>query len=56
MTYAYSTHVYTQVCTIYNTSVHVVSGIQTWAEDERLYIRYNTDEDIYNIIYIYIYI
>ena len=34
--------------TIYNMSGHVVSDIQTRAEGESLYIRYNTDANVSN--------
>jgi hypothetical protein len=34
--------------TIYNLSGHVVSDIQTRAEGESLYIRYNTDANVVN--------
>jgi hypothetical protein len=36
------------VCTVYNMSGRVVSGIQTQAEGESLYIRYNTDANVVN--------
>ena len=36
------------VCTIYNMSGRVVSDIQTRAEGESLYIRYNTDANFVN--------
>ena len=36
------------VCTIYNMSGRVVSDIQTRAEGESLYIRYNTDTNVVN--------
>jgi hypothetical protein len=36
------------VCTIYNMSGRVVSDIQTRAEGESLYIRYNTDANVVN--------
>ena len=35
-------------CTIYNMSGRVVSDIQTRAEGESLYIRYNTDANVVN--------
>jgi hypothetical protein len=34
------------ICTIYNMSGRVVSDIQTRAEGESLYIRYNTDANV----------
>ena len=37
-----------QICTIYNMSGRVVSDIQTRAEGESLYIRYNTDANVVN--------
>jgi hypothetical protein len=36
------------ICTIYNMSGRVVSDIQTRAEGESLYIRYNTDTNAVN--------
>ena len=39
---------YSVVCTIYNIRVRVVSDIQTRAEGESLYIRYNTDANVVN--------
>jgi hypothetical protein len=39
---------YSVVCTIYNMSGRVVSDIQTRAEGESLYIRYNTDANVVN--------
>jgi hypothetical protein len=36
------------LCTIYNMSGRVVSDIQTRAEGESLYIRYNTDTNVVN--------
>jgi hypothetical protein len=39
---------YTSVSTIYNMSSRVVSDIQTRAEGESLYIRYNTDANVVN--------
>jgi hypothetical protein len=36
------------LCTIYNMSGRVVSDIQTRAEGESLYIRYNTDANVVN--------
>jgi hypothetical protein len=36
------------ICTIYNMSGRVVSDIQTRAEGESLYIRYNTDANVVN--------
>jgi hypothetical protein len=36
------------ISTIYNMSVRVVSDIQTRAEGESLYIRYNTDANVVN--------
>jgi hypothetical protein len=36
------------ICTIYNMSGRVVSDIQTRAEGESLYIRYNTDATVVN--------
>ena len=36
------------VCTVYNMSGRVVSDIQTRAEGESLYIRYNTDANVVN--------
>jgi hypothetical protein len=33
---------------VYNMSGHVVSDVQTWAEGESLYIRYNTDANVVN--------
>jgi hypothetical protein len=36
------------LCTIYNKSGRVVSDIQTRAEGESLYIRYNTDANVVN--------
>ena len=36
------------ICTIYNMSGRVVSDIQTQAEGESLYIRYNTDANVVN--------
>jgi hypothetical protein len=38
----------TVICTIYNMSGRVVSDIQTRAEGESLYIRYNTDANVVN--------
>ena len=38
----------TIICTIYNMSGRVVSDIQTQAEGESLYIRYNTDANVVN--------
>jgi hypothetical protein len=38
----------TLICTIYNMSGRVVSDIQTRAEGESLYIRYNTDANVVN--------
>ena len=38
-----------KLCNIYNMSGHVVSDIQARAEDEILYIRYNTDANVVNI-------
>ena len=38
----------TIICTIYNMSGRVVSDIQTRAEGESLYIRYNTDANVVN--------
>ena len=43
------------ICNIYNMSGHVVSDIQTRAEDEWLYIWYNTDANVvYSLWYSYI--
>ena len=39
---------YSVVCTIYNMSGRVVSDIQTRAEGESLYIRYNTAAHVVN--------
>ena len=39
---------YNEVRTIYNMSGRVVSDIQTRAEGESLYIRYNTDANVVN--------
>ena len=36
------------ICTIYNMSGRVVSDIQTRAEGESFYIRYNTDAHVVN--------
>ena len=36
------------ICTIHNMSGRVVSDIQTRAEGESLYIRYNTDANVVN--------
>ena len=36
------------ICTIYNMSGRVVSDIQTRAEGESLYIRYNTNANVVN--------
>ena len=36
------------ICSIYNMSGRVVSDIQTRAEGESLYIRYNTDANVVN--------
>jgi hypothetical protein len=36
------------LCTIYNIRGRVVSDIQTRAEGESLYIRYNTDANVVN--------
>ena len=36
------------VCNVYNMSGRVVSDIQTRAEGESLYIRYNTDANVVN--------
>jgi hypothetical protein len=36
------------ICTIYNMSGRVVSDIQTRAEGESFYIRYNTDANVVN--------
>ena len=38
----------TYISTIYNMSGRVVSDIQTRAEGESLYIRYNTDANVVN--------
>jgi hypothetical protein len=38
----------TGLCTIYNMSGRVASDIQTRAEGESLYIRYNTDANVVN--------
>ena len=38
----------TPICTIYNMSGRVVSDIQTRAEGESLYIRYNTAANVVN--------
>ena len=40
--------IFTDICTIYNMSGRVVSDIQTRAEGESLYIRYNTDANVVN--------
>jgi hypothetical protein len=37
------------LCNVYNMSGRVVSDIQTRAEGESLYIRYNTDANVVNI-------
>ena len=37
-----------QICNVYNMSGRVVSDIQTRAEGESLYIRYNTDANVVN--------
>jgi hypothetical protein len=37
-----------KVCNVYNMSGRVVSDIQTRAEGESLYIRYNTDANVVN--------
>jgi hypothetical protein len=39
---------YSVVCNVYNMSGRVVSHIQTRAEGESLYIRYNTDANVVN--------
>ena len=39
---------YCIVCNVYNMSGRVVSDIQTRAEGESLYIRYNTDANVVN--------
>ena len=44
----YFTYRYTAVSNIYNMSGRVVSDIQTRAEGESLYIRYNTDVNVVN--------
>jgi hypothetical protein len=36
------------ISNVYNMSGHVVSDIQTRAESESLYIRYNTDANVVN--------
>ena len=36
------------ICPVYNVSGRVVSDIQTRAEGESLYIRYNTDANVVN--------
>ena len=36
------------ICNVYNMSGRVVSDIQTRAEGESLYIRYNTDANVVN--------
>ena len=41
---------------VYNMSGRVVSDIQTRAEGESLYIRYNTDANVVNITYMTLYI
>jgi hypothetical protein len=40
--------IYSAVCNVYNMSGRVVSDIQTRAEGESLYIRYNTDANVVN--------
>ena len=37
-----------RICNVYNMSGRVVSDIQTRAEGESLYIRYNTDANVVN--------
>ena len=37
-----------RLCNVYNMSGRVVSDIQTRAEGESLYIRYNTDANVVN--------
>ena len=41
-------YIYVCICTVYNMSGRVVSDIQTRAEGESLYIRYNTDANVVN--------
>jgi hypothetical protein len=43
-----SSKVQGQICNVYNMSGRVVSDIQTRAEGESLYIRYNTDANVVN--------
>jgi hypothetical protein len=45
---------YVCICTVCNMSGRVVSDIQTRAEGESLYIRYNTDANVVNSTYTYI--
>ena len=40
--------IYYSICNVYNMSGRVVSDIQTRAEGESLYIRYNTDANVVN--------
>ena len=47
--YSYrATYSYSYTCNVYNMSGRVVSDIQTRAEGESLYIRYNTDANVVN--------
>jgi hypothetical protein len=39
---------YIYICNVYNIRGRVVSDIQTRAEGESLYIRYNTDANVVN--------
>jgi hypothetical protein len=47
MTISFSRSIYF-TCNVYNMSGRVVSDIQTRAEGESLYIRYNTDANVVN--------
>ena len=42
------TQIIITICNVYNMSGRVVSDIQTRAEGESLYIRYNTDANVVN--------
>ena len=42
-------YIYIYICTIYK-SGRVVSDIQTRAEGESLYVRYNTDANVVNAL------
>ena len=43
-------YIYVCICTVCNMSGRVVSDIQTRAEGESLYIRYNTDANVVNAL------